>query len=115
MLLQIRLALAALALAGLAATHAYTYRAGHRAAEARWERASREAAERFAAELQRQQQILIGTTQALQQNQQLSQSQKDALDAALQHNADWAGQPVPDGVRQALSEGRVSRYPGDPD
>lgn len=96
------------------ATHFLAFKIGWNHAESAWQRGAREAAERFSAELQRQQEILIQTHRTLAEARRAAQTDRDTLNDALKDNPNWASEPVPDGVREAL-RGRMPPDPSRPD
>ena len=81
---------------------------------ARWEEATREAGERFAAALEAQQARLEQLDGELSKARRGANRTREKLSDAIQTDPaarDWAGEPVPDRVRDALRDPAV---PADP-
>jgi hypothetical protein len=92
---------------------------GRDAERARWEQASREAGERFAAALAAQQARLEVADAELAKARRAANRSREELSDAIQNDpasSDWAGQLVPDRVRGILSAGgaAVSADPARP-
>lgn len=96
---------------------AYSWAHGRGVADerARWEAATAEAGARFAEALAAQQLVIADLDRDLTAARRRADRRREGLSDAFQKDpaaGDWAGVPVPDSVRAALSAGRA--VPGDP-
>ncbi len=85
------------------------YERGRAAERASWEAATAEAGARFAEALAAQAPVVVQAERDLTANRRRSNARREDLDDATktdQAAADWARQPIPDGVRAALSAAR---------
>ena len=107
--------LGALLVAGaLWAAYDWAHDRGTASERARWEQATREAGERFAAALEAQQARLEQLDGELGKARRSANRTREKLSDAIQTDPisrDWAGEPVPDRVRDALGDPAV---PADP-
>ncbi len=91
------------------------YERGRAAERASWEAATAEAGARFAEALAAQAPVVVQAERDLTANRRRSNARREDLDDATktdQAAADWARQPIPDGVRAALGHRRD--LPADP-
>ena len=91
------------------------YERGRVAERASWEVATAEAGARFAEALAAQGPVVVQAERDLTANRRRSTARREDLDDATKTDpaaADWARQPIPDGVRAALGAGRD--LPADP-
>lgn len=107
-----------LLLAAAAVWWAYgaAYGRGEAAERQRWERATQEAGERFAAALEAQQARLEQLDAELGKARKSVNRAREELSDAISNDPasrDWAGQPVPERVRGILAPGRAA-MPTDP-
>lgn len=113
------LAAGAAVLAGLLAGYRYAYSNGVAAERARWEAATAEAGERFAAALADQQVTITKLDRDLTAARRKADRAREDLADALNDDPaalDWSRVPVPDGVRDALGDRRgLPADPGRPD
>jgi hypothetical protein len=85
------------------------YERGRAAERASWEAATAEAGARFAEALAAQAPVVVQAERDLTANRRRSNARREDLDDATKTDpavADWARQPIPDGVRAALSAAR---------
>jgi hypothetical protein len=85
------------------------YERGRAAERASWEAATAEAGARFAEALAAQAPVVVQAERDLTTNRRRSNARREDLDDATKTDpaaADWARQPIPDGVRAALSAAR---------
>jgi hypothetical protein len=93
----------------------FAFDRGVAAERARWERATAEAGERFAAALAEQQAVIAELDRDLTDARARANRRREGLSNALQNDpaaGDWGRQPIPDSVRAAL--GRDRDLPDDP-
>jgi hypothetical protein len=109
--------LGALLVAGLLwAAYDWAYDRGTASERARWEQATREAGERFAAALAAQQARLEVADAELAKARRAANRSREELSDAIQNDPasrDWAAGAIPDRVRRILSAGDRP-VPGDP-
>jgi hypothetical protein len=109
--------LAVLLVAGLLwAAYDWAYDRGTASERARWEQATREAGERFAAALAAQQARLEAADAELAKARRAGNKAREDLSDAIANDPasrDWAGQPVPDRVRGILQTSGAA-VPADP-
>ncbi len=110
---QLRLALWGGLLAALVAGgwlgYRLAYERGRAAERASWAAATAEAGARFAEALAAQAPVVVQAERDLTANRRRSNARREDLDDATKTDpavADWARQPIPDGVRAALSAAR---------
>jgi hypothetical protein len=85
------------------------YERGRAAERASWEAATAEAGARFAEALAAQAPVVVQAERDLTTSRRRSNARREDLDDATKTDpaaADWARQPIPDGVRAALSAAR---------
>lgn len=98
------------------AAYSAAYGRGEAAERGRWERATAEAGERFAAALEAQQARLEELDAELGKARRSANRAREELSDAIQNDPasrDWAAQPVPDRVRGILAAGGRD-VPADP-
>jgi uncharacterized membrane protein YdfJ with MMPL/SSD domain len=104
-----------LILAGLWLAYDWAHDRGVAQERARWESATAEAGARFAEALAAQAPVVVQAERDLTANRRRSNARREDLDDATKTDpaaADWARQPIPDGVRAALGHRRD--LPADP-
>jgi hypothetical protein len=85
------------------------YERGRAAERVSWEAATAEAGARFAEALAAQAPVVVQAERDLTTSRRRSNARREDLDDATKTDpaaADWARQPIPDGVRAALSAAR---------
>ena len=111
--------LGALLVAGLLwASYDWAHDRGTASERARWEEATREAGERFAAALEAQQARLEELDGELGKARRGANKTRERLSDAIQTDPaarDWAADPVPDRVRDALGDPAVPADTAQPD